>query len=136
MLFSFHYSLLLILIALFDPIPQFRMHRSYNMKIVIDIEGTPILEQCKDIKFAKSKQPEILEDADDSSSKLRIEDFDIPNSDADGINKGKDRVANVKSWSYMSDTTRTSILDIVENLPRKKLDAVEIRTTLAALKNP
>lgn len=109
------------------------------MKILIDIEGTPILEQCKDIEFANlKKKAEMIQAADNSRAKLRIEDFDIPNSDADGNDngkgKGKDGVDNVKSWSYMSDTTRTSILDIVENLPRRKLDAVEISNTLAALK--
>lgn len=52
------------------------MHTSHNIKVIIETESIPIIEKCKDIKFARysstTNKEEII--------KLEIQDFDAPNN--------------------------------------------------------
>lgn len=70
------------------------MHTSNNVKIIIAIEGTPIIEKSTNIKFASLIQ-----------SKLDVQDFDAPHT-----------IKHGRAWKFLDQEEVVRVQGIVNEI--------------------
>lgn len=56
---------------------KFRMHNSTDSKVIIETDGTPIIEKCEDIAFAMNSH---TTDKAEATAQMAIQDFDAPSA--------------------------------------------------------
>lgn len=88
------------------------MHTSQNVKVLIDTDSIPIIEKCKDVRFAKFTTPHDVDKEEAAlTEKIEIQDFDAPGN----------LTSEKQNWSLLDNEQYNGIQAIVgsENLGRK-----------------
>jgi hypothetical protein len=74
------------------------MHTSSNIKVLIDTDGTPIIETCSKITFGSYN----------SSNEVQVQDFDAPQG-----------ARSESNWTPMNDAEKVDVTRLIASLARQ-----------------